>query len=240
MKEGIAVVTGAAGALGSVVATNLCSAGWDVFRVDRKLPPGFQEPPAQQDSERSRALIADVSDPQQVKQLAHQVAQSGPVRGLVNCAGILGPVGPANSLEVDEWDNILAVNARSAWLTSCAFYPQLKETRGRIVNVSSTAGCDGSPGLVAYSVSKAALLGLTRTLALEWAASGVLVNAVVPGLIESGVSDDLPESTRSALHAKIPLGRAASCKEVAAVIQFLLSSEASYVTGEYWRVDGGR
>jgi 3-oxoacyl-[acyl-carrier protein] reductase len=143
-------------------------------------------------------------------------------------------------LETEDWERVLGVNLRGTWLMAKVFHGELARTKGRIVNIASTAGRDGSPNLVAYAASKAGILGLTRTLASEWAAEGILANAVLPGLIDRGVSEGIPAPVRDALKDKVPLGRPATCEEVAAVVRFLLSSEASYVTGETWSVDGGR
>jgi NAD(P)-dependent dehydrogenase (short-subunit alcohol dehydrogenase family) len=234
------VITGGGGSLGTAIATALADDGYHLVLVDvDPVRLGRSAELLRSKGVESEFLIADVSDSTDVARLAQQVSRD-PVDGLVNNAGILGPVGPAQNLASDDWERVLGVNLRGTWLMAKAFHGELARTKGRIVNIASTAGRDGSPNLVAYAASKAGILGLTRTLASEWAAEGILVNAVLPGLINNGVSAGIPASVRDALKEKVPLGRPATCEEVAAVVRFLLSSEASYVTGETWSVDGGR
>jgi NAD(P)-dependent dehydrogenase (short-subunit alcohol dehydrogenase family) len=240
MSRGI-VITGGGGALGSAIATSLAGDECRLVLVDvDSVRLGKSAELMRSKGVESELFLADVSDSREVVRVAEEVLRGGPVHALVNNAGILGPVGSAQDLETEDWERVLGVNLRGTWLMAKAFHDELARRKGRIVNIASTAGRDGSPNLVAYAASKAGILGLTRTLASEWAAGGILVNAVLPGLIAIGVSEGIPAQFRDTLRDKVPLGRPATCEEVAAVVRFLLSSEASYVTGETWSVDGGR
>lgn len=143
-------------------------------------------------------------------------------------------------LKDDALEQQLAVNLRGAIASARAgIKAMLKSKRGRVIFVSSVVGESGNPGQVAYAATKAALLGVTKTLAKEYAKRNITVNAVTPGWIDTDMTQSLPQAARDAMLNAIPLGRAASAREVAGPIVFLASEEASYVTGAVLRVNGG-
>lgn len=140
----------------------------------------------------------------------------------------------------EEVERTFAVNFGGAlWCAKSAMRLMIRQKRGRIVFISSVVGESGNPGQAVYASSKAALLGLTRTLAREYASRGVTVNAVTPGFIETEMTAGLPEEAKKAILAQTPLGRIGRPEEVAAAVLFLASDEAGYVTGQTLRVNGG-
>ena len=143
-------------------------------------------------------------------------------------------------IKPEELEKTFATNvAGSLWCCKAAMRPMMKAKRGRIINLSSVVAESGNPGQAVYSASKAALIGLTKTLAREYASRGVTVNAVAPGFIETDMTSGLPEQAKQAIVAQTPLGRQGTVEEVAAAVVFLASDEASYVTGQVLRVNGG-
>jgi len=143
-------------------------------------------------------------------------------------------------LKDETLDQVMAVNLRGALACArAAIKAMLKARRGRVIFVSSVVGETGNAGQVAYAASKAAMLGVTKSLAKEYAKRNITVNAVTPGWIETDMTQALPEAARAAMLAGIPLGRAATPREVAGPVVFLASEEASYVTGAVLRVNGG-
>jgi 3-oxoacyl-[acyl-carrier protein] reductase len=143
-------------------------------------------------------------------------------------------------IKPEELEKTLATNvAGTLWCCKSAMRTMMRARRGRIVNLSSVVAESGNPGQAVYSASKAALIGLTKTLAREYASRGVTVNAVAPGFIETDMTSGLPEQAKQAIVAQTPLGRQGTAEEVAAAVVFLASDEASYVTGQVIRVNGG-
>lgn len=140
----------------------------------------------------------------------------------------------------EELEKTFATNVAGAiWCAKAAIRPMMKKRTGRIIHLSSVVAESGNPGQAVYSASKAALLGLTKTLAREYASRGVTVNAVSPGFIATDMTSGLPEEAKAAIVAQTPLGRIGSADEVAAAVVFLASDEASYITGQVLRVNGG-
>jgi 3-oxoacyl-[acyl-carrier protein] reductase len=182
----------------------------------------------------------DVADPEACDAaVSDLVKRKGRIDILVNNAGIaLDQL--LIRIKPEELDRTFSTNVAGAlWCAKAAMRPMMRAKRGRIINLSSVVAESGNPGQAVYSASKAAVLGLTKTLAREYASRGVTVNAVAPGFIETDMTSSLPEQAKQAIVAQTPLGRQGTAEEVAAAVVFLASDEAAYVTGQVLRVNGG-
>ena len=238
----VALVTGASGGIGAACATALAADGWSVAIGYRSHEEeGKELLRALEASGASGALIhIDVSDEESIAGAFREVESAlGPVSGLVNAAG-MSRDGLAVRYPTDAFDATMAANARGAFLCArAALRPMLRARWGRIVNISSAVALQGNPGQTAYAASKAALLGMTRTLAREVGGRGITVNAVCPGLIDTAMTMALSDEARARLEENTPAGRAGRPEEVAAAVRFLMSEEAAYVNGVMLAVDGG-
>jgi 3-oxoacyl-[acyl-carrier protein] reductase len=206
------------------------------YRGDRAQADAVVEA-IERDGGRAAAVAADVSDPGAPDELFGQLEQAFgmPVLALVNNAGVnrddLAP-----SLSDEEWSLVLDTNLSAAFrLTRRALKGMLRARAGRIVNIASVAGLRANPGQANYAAAKAGLVAFTKTVAVEVARRGITVNAVAPGLIDTHMTADVPKE----LLAAVPARRIGTPEEVAACVRFLVSAQASYVTGALLTVDGG-
>ena len=187
-------------------------------------------------------VVADVTDPASVDRTVRELLELGGLDICVNCAGTNRP-GPTTELTVEDFDVVLNVNLRATFLVCRAAGAAMLEAGrgGRIINISSQMGSVGYPGRAAYCASKHAVNGLTKALAVEWAAHGITVNAVAPTFIDTPLTTPMladPEFRADVL-SRIPLGRIGKVSEVAAAVVFLASTEAALITGAILPVDGG-
>jgi len=235
----VALVTGGGRGIGEAICRRLAAAGARVAVFDRE-----PERAARVATEiAGLAVTGDVtSEPEIASALAQIERELGPVDILVNNAGITGRAAPIWELEKAEVESVLAVNVVGPFLCCRAVVPGMIERRyGRIVNIASVAGKEGNPNLGPYSASKAAIIALTKSLAKELAQRGdITVTAVTPTVIDTPLLDGLPQATVDYMVAKVPLGRPGRVEEVAAVVHFLASAEASFTTGAAYDVSGGR
>jgi NAD(P)-dependent dehydrogenase (short-subunit alcohol dehydrogenase family) len=238
-----ALVTGAAGGIGRAVAVALAraGAGLAVCDLDRESLTDTCAA-VEEHGGRPIPVAADVTNAGEVRAMVSAItSQAGPVDILVNNAGVLYPT-PFDEIGEDEWDQVLAVNLKGTFLCSQAVLGQMRERGwGRIINMSSSAGKSVSTiGGAHYTAAKAGVLGLTRHLAKEAAPFGLTVNAVCPGLISTRmVSATLDDAAVQRYAAQFPLGRLGRPEEVAALVAFLASDEAAYITGASVDVNGG-
>ncbi len=218
-----AVVTGGMSGLGAATAARLESDGVRVLRLDRT---------------EGADLRVDVTDAAAVEAAA---AQAGPVDILVNSAGVVGPNVPLWEVPVEGWERVFAVNVGGIFHTCRAFVPGMRERGwGRIVNIASMAGKDGNPNMSPYSASKAAVIGLTKSLGKELATSGVLVNAIAPAVFETPMNADTGPEALAHITSLIPMRRVGQPPEVAELIAWLASDRVSFSTGAVYDISGGR
>lgn len=228
-------VTGGASGIGAATAQALLGQGYDVAVIDLDSPDATPPPHA-------RAYHADVTNFDSLVEVFVDIDASTTegLTGLVNCAG-LTRTGPTSEFPLDDWVRVIAVDLTGTFYTCRAAVAHLRPGAA-IVNLASIASVRALPGRAAYTAAKFGVVGLTRVLAVEWAARGIRVNAVGPGWTKTPLLDDLIQRGRLAedeLVAKIPIGRLAAVDDVVSAICFLLSDQSGFITGQTLYVDGG-
>jgi NAD(P)-dependent dehydrogenase (short-subunit alcohol dehydrogenase family) len=218
-KARTALVTGAAGGIGTAIVDTMRAAGFEVVTLDR---------------EGDVDVVADLA----VDSLPTEV--TGAVDVCVSNAAIVDTIAPAHRMTAEQWSRDIDANLTGAFRVIQACLPGMRERRwGRIVVISSAAARLGLAGQAAYTASKAGLLGLVRTLAVESLRHGITANAVLPGMVATPKVLSMPEPVRQRVEQWLPMGRMAAPREVAALVAFLCSEEAAYITGQDIGIDGG-
>ncbi|MBS1880326.1 MAG: SDR family oxidoreductase [Actinobacteria bacterium] len=236
-----AFVTGAAQGIGSAIAESMFASGRNVVLVDRD-GDGVRAAAARLDpsGERTHAIALDLRDaPGTAAAFEEAAAVWGGVDVLVNNAAILGNTN-LWELTIDEWDDVLDTNLRAVFILSRAAGEHMRERGcGRIINLASLAGQTARPSGTAYAASKAGVVALTRSFALELSPQGVTVNAIAPGMTDTPMVRGVSDETRERLLAGVPVGRLVDPAELAALVQFLASAEAASITGATYDINGG-
>jgi 3-oxoacyl-[acyl-carrier protein] reductase len=238
----VALVTGASRGIGRAIALHLASEGFAVAvnyaHNEAKAIDVVEEILAKGGA--AMAVGADVGDEAAVAAMFVEVADEfGPVSVLVNNAGITDD-GLILRMGSDQWDRVITTNLRSVYLCSkAALKGMIRARSGRIINISSVSGVAGNPGQANYAASKAGVIGLTKSLAKEVGSRTITVNAVAPGFIATDMTDALGDEVTDRVAEQISLGRLGRPEEVASLVGYLASDDASYITGQTIVVDGG-
>lgn len=242
MPSRVAIVTGAARGIGRAIAQRLASDGLRVVLNDQSLDDTADDTirAISRAGGQAFAVRADISQPEEVDRLVQTaISAYGRLDVLVNNAGI-NRDGLLMRMSEADWDDVLRVNLKGAFLCSRAVLrTMLRQRWGRIISIGSVVGLVGNAGQTNYAAAKAGLVGFTKALAREVASRNITANVVAPGFIEIGMTRALSESIRAQVLQSIPLGRFGQPEDVAAVVAFLASDEAAYLTGQVITVDGG-
>ena len=235
----VALVTGSTRGIGRAIAGALSASGARVAVVGRELAKA-QEAAATLGEGTAVGFACDVSDPAQITKLVADVeAQMGSCDILVNNAGITKD-NLMLRMKDEDFDAVIDANLRSAFVSIRAVSRGMMKRRwGRIINITSVVGIMGNKGQANYAASKAGLIGLTKSVAKELASRNILCNAVAPGFIETDMTDAMTPEAKAALNGQIPLQRLGKPADIAAMVTFLSSEQASYITGQVLIVDGG-
>lgn len=235
----VAIITGGAGGLGYPIAERLAAQGhkvaiWDI-NGERAQAAAAKLPNA-------KGYEVDVTDPDVVSEAtARVVSDLGPLGILVTCAGHNGPLREFAEYPLDGWRFVMSLNLDAVFhCCQAAVREMLKTGYGRIVNMASIAGKEGNPNAVAYSASKAGVIGLTKSIGKELATTSIRVNCVTPAAIETEMLEQLTPEFKAYVTSKIPVGRLGRAEEVAALVCWLTSEECSFSTGAVFDVSGGR
>jgi 3-oxoacyl-[acyl-carrier protein] reductase len=237
----IALVTGAAQGIGRDIALGLAKDGADVAICDVNLESAQKTAgDIEAMGRKSLALKANVAASADVTAMIDQVVEKfGRIDVLVNNAGITRD-GLILRMKEEDWDLVLSINLKGAFLcTKTALKHMTKQRSGTIINIASIVGAMGNAGQANYVASKAGLIGLTKTIAREYANRNVTANAVAPGFIDTAMTKALSDQVRADLAKQIPLGRLGSSEDVANAVRFLASPAAAYITGQVIHVNGG-
>jgi 3-oxoacyl-[acyl-carrier protein] reductase len=243
LSGNVAIVTGGGRGIGAAICQSFSRQGANVVIADIDYPAA--QALAKDLSVTQNAIVhplaCDITDPDSVKSMVKQVLEwFGKVDILVNNAGIC-PLTPLDEISPQEWDTVLGVNLKGAFLCSQRVILSMSERRyGRIINISSVSGKMGGVFVGAhYAASKAGLIALTFCLARYYASLGITANAICPATVETGMTSSWPQEKLDSLARAIPLGRLGSPSDVAEAAVFLASKEAGYITGEVLDVNGG-
>lgn len=238
------VVVGGGSGIGKRIVEVLAGRGAHVLCLDR------EEEAARCVAEQLGALgrdvsaaRADVTDPPSIAApLETFASRLGAIHGLCNCAGVTGVTGvPSHEVPLEDFDAVLAVNLRGAFVVSQAILPAFeRQGYGRLLQMASIAGKEGNPGMVSYSASKAGLIGMVKSQGKEYARSGITINAIAPAVIRTQMVDAMPQEQVDYMTARIPMGRCGTLDEIAELAAWVLSPAASFTTGFTFDLSGGR
>jgi 3-oxoacyl-[acyl-carrier protein] reductase len=237
-----ALVTGGTRGIGRAVCYELAARGYDLaftYRSNADMAEGLEKELASKDV-RAKGYAVDMSDAAQLEKTFEEITKDFPsIEVLVNNAGI-SIDGLVMRYKTADFDAQMNTNVRGAFLaTQAVTRPMMRARRGSIIFISSVIGQMGNAGQTAYAATKAALLGMTKSLAKELGSRGIRVNAITPGFIETDMTSALPAQNKESILAQIPLGTLGKPEDVARAVAFLASSESNYITGQVLAVNGG-
>ena len=237
----ICLVTGASRGIGKAIALELATQGHTVIGTGTS-PASAENVTTDLRAARAqgRGAVLDVNDLQQIESVISEVTDEfGPISVLVNNAGVTED-NLLMRMKPSQWEKTLNTNLAAVFaLTKLCLKGMTKARYGRIINLSSVVGATGNAGQTNYAASKAGLIGFTKSLALEIASRGITVNAVAPGFIDTDMTSALAEEQRSKLLEAIPLARLGRAEDISKAVAFLVSDDASYITGQVLHVNGG-
>jgi 2-dehydro-3-deoxy-L-rhamnonate dehydrogenase (NAD+) len=240
----VAIVVGAARGIGRAAAEHLAAKGIAIAGIDL-LADTLAETAAEFSAKgwQFGAHTADVTDRDEINTAVNNIVVAhGRVDILVNCAGITGATGiKAHDVDPDDFDRVYRINLRAALLLSQAVLPPMLERNyGRILHVASIAGKDGNAGMLAYSATKAGLIGFVKSAAKDYAETGITINALAPAVIQTDMVAAMPEQQVRYMTDKIPMKRTGTLEEAASMIGWAVSPECSFTTGFTFDLSGGR
>jgi len=237
-------IVGAASGIGRAAAEALAAEGARIACLDSNIEgAGETVATITGGGQKAKAYRLDVTDSAGVAAtMAKIFGEVGQLHGLVNCAGITGITNiKGHEVDLEDFDRVYRINLRGALVVSQAVLPAMLERGfGRILHVASIAGKEGNAGMTAYSATKAGLIGLVKSLAKDYAESGVTINALAPAVIRTPLVDALPEATVKYMTDKIPMRRCGELAEVASLIAWIVSPACSFTTGFTFDLSGGR
>jgi len=240
LSDRVAIVTGSGQGIGQTIALRLAESGATVVVNDIGESAQNVSDEIKKMKRKSIAVLADVSLSSDVARLVETTIDTyGKVDILVNNAGITRDQ-LILRMSDEDWDKVLNINLKSVFLcTKAVLRHMIRQRWGRIISIASIVGLIGNVGQANYASAKAAIIGLTRTIAKEAASRGITANAVAPGFIDTAMTQQLPEERRQELISRIPLGALGTPRDVGEAVAFLASEEARYITGQVLTVDGG-
>jgi len=241
LSDKIALVTGASRGIGQSISMILAQNGAHVVCVSRNINDvqSLADKITYQKFNAS-AASCDISDSNNVTELVKDIIEKHDrIDILINNAGITRD-NLLMRMSEDDWNEVINVNLKAAFTAiKAASRSMIKQRSGRIINISSVVGLMGNAGQVNYAASKAGLIGMTKSVAREFASRGITANCIAPGYVETQMTNKLSDEVKSSLNEQIPLGRIGNVEDIAYAVAFLASDEASYITGQTLAVDGG-